>query len=109
MMYMHDCTVIYMCMYIIHVAIYKNYNTECIRICHFLIFMHPACSGMVLCHTSPNDPVNVVSMLCHKHSSESVLLGEYSVDGTKVRQCSSVEVSPVDTCSIVLLNCTHYT
>ena len=34
--------------------------------------------------TSPDDPANVVSKLCHKHSSEAVLLGEYGVDGNKV-------------------------
>ena len=34
--------------------------------------------------TSPDDPASVVSKLCHKHSSEAVLLGEYSMDGNKV-------------------------
>ena len=34
--------------------------------------------------TTPDDPASVVSKLRHKHSSEAVLLGEYSVDGNKV-------------------------
>ena len=40
--------------------------------------------GMVMYETSPDDPASVVSKLCHKHSSEAVLLGEYSMDGNKV-------------------------
>lgn len=40
--------------------------------------------GVVMYQTSPDDPVNVVSKLCHKHSSEAVLLGEYSMDGSKL-------------------------
>ena len=39
-------------------------------------------------HTSADDPAHVVSRLCHKHSSESVLLGEYSMDTNKARQAS---------------------
>ena len=35
--------------------------------------------------TSPEDPVQSVARLCHKHSSESVMLGEYSLSGGKVR------------------------
>ena len=34
--------------------------------------------------TSPDEPANVVRHLHLKHSSEAVLLGEYSVDGDKV-------------------------
>ena len=34
--------------------------------------------------TSPDDAASIVGKLCHKHSSEAVLLGEYSVDGSKV-------------------------
>jgi F-box protein 9 len=37
--------------------------------------------GVVMYQTSPDNPGNVVARLCHKHSSESVLLGEYSLDG----------------------------
>ena len=40
--------------------------------------------GTVMYQTSPDDPANVVRELCHKHSSEAVLLGEYSVEGGKV-------------------------
>ena len=38
--------------------------------------------------TTPDDPANVVGRLRHRHSSEAVLLGEYSLDGSKVRCCS---------------------
>lgn len=34
--------------------------------------------------TSPMEPAQVVGKLCHKHSSESVHLGKYTVHGDKV-------------------------
>jgi hypothetical protein len=41
-------------------------------------------AGIVMYETSPDDPASVVGKLCHKHSSEAVLLGEYSMDGNKL-------------------------
>ncbi len=45
----------------------------------FYIFL-----GSVMYETSPMEPVQVVGKLCHKHSSESVHLGKYTVHGDKV-------------------------
>ena len=35
--------------------------------------------------TSPEPPATVVSKLFHKHSSDSVHLGDYTVDDNKVK------------------------
>ena len=42
--------------------------------------------------TSPEEPEQVVSQLCHRHSSEAVLLGEYTVQGNKVRNDAALLV-----------------
>ncbi len=34
--------------------------------------------------TTPEDPAVVVSSLCHKHSTESILLGRYNVSDRNV-------------------------
>ena len=39
--------------------------------------------------TSPIEPGQVVGKLCHKHSSEAVHLGKYTVHGEQVSSSSS--------------------
>ena len=46
-------------------------------------------TGVVMYQTSPEDPAGVVGKLCHKHSSEAVLLGEYCLDGHKASSIGS--------------------
>ena len=59
-------------------------NRSCLSQCSmFAILCWPL--GSVMYQTSPEDPVQSVAKLCHKHSSESVMLGEYSLSGGKVR------------------------
>ena len=65
-----------------------HYRQECRQTyCNYNI-LGPPPTGVVMYHTSADDPAHVVSRLCHKHSSESVLLGEYSMDTNKARQAS---------------------
>ncbi len=46
-------------------------------------------SGSVMYQNTPENPMVSVSRLCHKHSrDESVLLGEYTHTGSKVRKRS---------------------
>ena len=42
------------------------------------------CAGSVMYQTSPEEPGGIVGKLCHKHSSESVLLGCYTIQGSTV-------------------------
>ena len=41
-------------------------------------------TGSVMYETSPLEPGQVVAKLCHKHSSEAVHLGKYTVHGEQV-------------------------
>ena len=59
-------------------------HITCPPVCIYMYIVHVHSAGVVMYETSPDDPASVVSKLCHKHSSEAVLLGEYSMDGNKV-------------------------
>ena len=44
----------------------------------------PPRAGSVMYQTSPEEPGGIVGKLCHKHSSDSVLLGCYTIQGSTV-------------------------
>ena len=48
--------------------------------------IHVACivAGCVMYQTTPEEPAHVVGKLCHKHSSEAVLLGSYHLQDRTV-------------------------
>ena len=60
------------------------YTLKVPRDCKDYVSNTVVCIGVVMYQTSPDEPGNVVRQLHCKHSSEAVLLGEYSVDGNKV-------------------------
>ena len=54
-------------------------------ICNSLLIPSPPpCAGSVMYQTSPEEPGGIVGKLCHKHSSDSVLLGCYTIQGSTV-------------------------
>ena len=52
---------------------------------YYINHTHPLSTGSVMYQTSPVEPAQTVSKLCHKHSTDSVLLGEYCLQGNKVK------------------------
>lgn len=56
--------------------------------------------------TSPEEPAQTVSKLCHKHSTDSVLLGEYCLQGNKVKGSCAYPFDFIIMLS--LINCTVY-
>ena len=53
--------------------------------CYYRVVSLYCCyAGGVMYQTSPDEPAQVVSKLCHRHSSDVVLLGNYQVQDRTV-------------------------